>query len=211
MPRGDRKGRAPHPLRRRPRAAEHRLVPLGPHRIPLGVKTNPEEIHACCAIVTDFLVDWIGLQAETFDSIDGIFLLDDLIGFLRDDDFRQFALPYLKQVFDARAVSVRFLHNDAAGLVTARHLAAMGVNLFNFSFNHASTEMRQLAGRRWPCWATSRRATCWPPARRTTSAAAWPTCSARWTTAAASSSPAAEACRRECPSENMDAMCDAAL
>ena len=112
----------------------------------IGVKTHPDEIHRLLAIVTEFLVDWIALQTATFDSIDGVFLLDDLIGFLREDDFVRFALPYLKQVYDSQDVAVRFLHNDAAGLVTARHLAAMGVNLFNFSFNHGLGEIRRLAG-----------------------------------------------------------------
>jgi uroporphyrinogen decarboxylase len=112
----------------------------------MGVKTHPDEIHRLLAIVTEFLVDWIALQAATFDSIDGVFLLDDLIGFLREDDFVRFALPYLKQVFDSQNVAVKFLHNDASGLITARRLAAMGVNLFNFSFNHSLAEIRRLAG-----------------------------------------------------------------
>jgi uroporphyrinogen decarboxylase len=119
---------------------------LGHTEFLMGVKTNPEEIHRLLAVVTEFLVDWIGLQAETFDTIDGIFLLDDLIGFLRDDDFQQFALPYLKQIYESRDVSVRFLHNDAFGLITAKHLGAMGVNLFNFSFNHSLGEIRERAG-----------------------------------------------------------------
>jgi uroporphyrinogen-III decarboxylase len=119
---------------------------LGHTEFLIGVKTNPEEIHRLLAVVTEFLVDWIGLQADTFNSIDGILLLDDLVGFLRDDDFQQFALPYLKRIYDSRNVAVRFLHNDAHGLVTARHLATMGVNLFNFSFNHSLSEMRRQAG-----------------------------------------------------------------
>ena len=119
---------------------------LGHTEFLMGVKTNPEEIHRLLAVVTNFLVDWIGLQCDTFDSIDGVFLLDDLIGFLRDDDFQQFALPYLKRIYDARPVSVKFLHNDAAGMITARHLATMGVNLFNFSFNHSLPDMRKAAG-----------------------------------------------------------------
>jgi len=119
---------------------------LGHTEFLIGVKINPEEIHRLLAIVTEFLVDWIGLQAETFDSIDGIFLLDDLIGFLREDDFLQFALPYMKQIYDSRNVSVKFMHNDAFGLITAKHLGAMGVNLFNFSHNHSVTEIRQRAG-----------------------------------------------------------------
>ena len=114
---------------------------LGHSQFLLGIKTQPDEIHRLLTVITDFLVDWIGYQAETFDSIDGIFLLDDLIGFLRDDDFQQFALPYLKQVYESRDVRLRFLHNDAFGMVTARHLAAMGVNLFNFSFQHSVVEI----------------------------------------------------------------------
>jgi uroporphyrinogen-III decarboxylase len=119
---------------------------LGHGEFLLGIKTQPEETHRLLTVITDFLVDWIGYQADTFDSINGIFLLDDLIGFLRDDDFQQFALPYLKRIYQSRNVSVRFLHNDAFGMVTARHLAAMGVNLFNFSFQHGMCDMRAAAG-----------------------------------------------------------------
>ena len=39
------------------------------------------------------------------------------------------------------------LHNDAFGLITAGHLAEMGVNLFNFSFEHPVAEIRALADR----------------------------------------------------------------
>ncbi len=119
---------------------------LGHTEFLIGVKTNPEEIDRLLALVTEFLVDWIGIQADTFDSIDGILLLDDLVGFLRDDDFQRFALPYLKQIYNSRNVAVKFLHNDAHGLVTARHLAAMGVHLFNFSFTHSLSDMRRQAG-----------------------------------------------------------------
>ena len=44
----------------------------------MGIKANPEETHRLLNLITEFLVEWIGYQAETFDSIDGIFLLDDL-------------------------------------------------------------------------------------------------------------------------------------
>jgi len=119
---------------------------LGHTEFLVGVKTNPDEIHQLLRVITDYLIDWIGLQFDAIDSIDGIFLLDDLIGFLRDDDFQQFALPYLKEVFACRDASVRFLHNDAEGEVTAGHLESMGVNLFNFAFKHPMHEMRRWAG-----------------------------------------------------------------
>jgi uroporphyrinogen decarboxylase len=119
---------------------------LGQTEFLMGIKTNPEETHRLLKLISEFLVEWIGYQAETFDSIDGIFLLDDLIGFLNDDDFQQFAVPYLQQIYNSRHVAVRFLHNDAFGLVTARHLATMSVNVFNFSFQHSLEEMRAAAG-----------------------------------------------------------------
>ncbi|MHC4206983.1 MAG: uroporphyrinogen decarboxylase family protein, partial [Planctomycetota bacterium] len=41
-------------------------------------------------------------------------------------------------------VAVRFFHNDAAGLICAPYLTEMGVNLFNFSFQHTLAEMKEL-------------------------------------------------------------------
>lgn len=119
---------------------------LGHTEFLLGVKTQPDDIDRLLALVTEFLVDWIGLQIDTFDTIDGILVLDDLVGFLGEADFQRFALPHLRRIFGARPVTVKFLHNDAHGLVTARHLETMGVNMFNFSFTHGLDGMRRAAG-----------------------------------------------------------------
>jgi uroporphyrinogen decarboxylase len=112
----------------------------------LGLKINEEPCVRLLETATEFLIDWIGLQLETFDSMDGVFLLDDLIGFLGPEDFQQFAAPYLKRIYDAFDVSVKFLHNDAHGLICAPHLAGLGINLFNFSHEHRLAEMRRLCG-----------------------------------------------------------------
>jgi len=119
---------------------------LGHTELMIGVKTNPAEVHKLLDVVTEFIVDWLQLQAATFPSIDGILVLDDLIGFLGDDDFTEFALPYFKRICRSLDVSVKALHNDCHGLITARHLAEIGFNLFNFSFEHSLSEIRQLAG-----------------------------------------------------------------
>jgi uroporphyrinogen decarboxylase len=55
-------------------------------------------------------------------------------------------MPYLKRIFESFQTSVRFFHNDAAGLVCAPYLAQIGVNLFNFSFEHTLAEMKELTG-----------------------------------------------------------------
>ena len=109
-----------------------------------AIRTNPDESHKLLGIVTDFIIDWLGLQADTFSSIDGILILDDIVGFCGEDDFKQFALPYLKRIFQSFDVAVRFFHNDAAGLVCAPYLPEIGVNLFNFSFRHTLAEMKKL-------------------------------------------------------------------
>lgn len=119
---------------------------LGHTETLIGVKTNPDEIHKLLALVTDFVVDWLQWQAKRFPTIDGILVLDDLIGFLGQADFREFALPYFQRIFASLDVSVKGLHNDCHGIVTARHLAEMGVNLFNFSFEHSLPQMRKEAG-----------------------------------------------------------------
>ncbi len=169
MPRPDprRHGLAPLMLKRlvhlRPRieAAGHRIR-FAAARGPLNVagflmgntefltalKTEPDAAHELLGRVTDYLVDWLKLQASTIDTIDGILILDDLVGFLGPADCAAFAVPYLKRVFQALDVSVRFFHNDAEGRVCAPHLPEIGVNLFNFSFKHSLAELKRLTKNR---------------------------------------------------------------
>ncbi len=120
---------------------------MGQTGLLMGMKTEPDRVHALLGTVTDFIVDWLRLQAEAIDTIDGIFLLDDIVGFVGDEDFTAFAKPYLQKAFAAFDASVGFFHNDARGAVCAPHLAEIGVNLFNFAFEHSLAEMRELAGR----------------------------------------------------------------
>jgi uroporphyrinogen decarboxylase len=119
---------------------------MGTTEFLMALRTDPEPIAKLLTLIADFSVDWLQLQKECFPSIEGIFILDDIVGFLGDADFRQSALPYLKRVFGCLDVPVRFFHNDAQGLVCAPYLAEIGVNLFNFAFEHSLGEMRQRAG-----------------------------------------------------------------
>ena len=107
-----------------------------------GLYTNPEEISRLLEIITDYTVKWI----QTFPTIDGVFVLDDIVGFINDECFQEFAKPYLARIYQAADVSVRFFHNDAPGMVCAPHLAEIGVNLFNFGFEHGLAKMRELTG-----------------------------------------------------------------
>lgn len=104
---------------------------------------QPDKAHLLMEKITAFLKHWFKLQMETFPSIDGIFMLDDIIGFMGETEFRSFGLPYFKELYDAD-VSVKFLHNDAPCRVSAPILPEMGVNLFNMGFDITLSELQEL-------------------------------------------------------------------
>jgi len=117
---------------------------IGSTQLLMAIRTNPDQTHNLLAVVTDFIIDWLELQANTFPSIDGVLVLDDIVGFLGQDDFKEMGLPYLARIFQSLQMSVKFFHNDAAGLICAPYLAQIGVNLFNFSFQHTLSQMKEL-------------------------------------------------------------------
>ena len=118
----------------------------GTTELMLALSMNPEEILQGLNTITDFIIDWISAQVEAFPGIEGILVLDDIVGFLGDEDFNAFALPYLKQIFQTFEVPVKLFHNDAHGLVCAPYLDEIGVNIFNFSFEHSLDQIRKLTG-----------------------------------------------------------------
>ena len=105
--------------------------------------TEPERVETLIKKITRFLKDWLELQMQTFPTIDGILLLDDIIGFVGEQEFLTFGLPYFKELFDIN-ISVKFLHNDAPCKVSAPFLPEMGVNLFNMGFDITLNELKNL-------------------------------------------------------------------
>lgn len=103
----------------------------------------PEKAHSLMQKITTFLKNWLLYQIETFPTIDGIFLLDDIIGFMGEPEFREFGLPYFKELYSL-PVTVKFLHNDAPCRVCAPILPEMGVNLFNMGFDVSLSELQEL-------------------------------------------------------------------
>jgi uroporphyrinogen-III decarboxylase len=114
---------------------------MGTTEFMMALKTDPELMHRLLSIIGDFLADWIAWQRECFPSIDGILLLDDIVGFVSRRDFKIFGLPYLKRAFSAD-VAVKFFHNDAPCKACAPMLAEAGINLLSFGFQHTLAEMK---------------------------------------------------------------------
>ncbi|MCX6301769.1 MAG: uroporphyrinogen decarboxylase [Bacteroidia bacterium] len=119
---------------------------MGTTEFMMALALDPEGSHRILKKVTDFICDWLKWQRECFPSIDGVLILDDIIGFVGETEFKEFVIPYFKKIYEVTGAKVRFLHNDADGLITARNLKEMGVNMFNFSYNHSMGQIRELAG-----------------------------------------------------------------
>lgn len=106
-----------------------------------ATRTDPERMHRLLDIVTAFLVDWIAYQREVFPTIDGIMMLDDIVGFISRRDFEAFGLPYLQRIYSAD-VTVKFFHNDAPCKASAPLLESAGINLLNFGVQHTLVDMK---------------------------------------------------------------------
>jgi uroporphyrinogen-III decarboxylase len=119
---------------------------MGTTEFLMSLAMNPKEANDLINKITNFICDWVEYQKECFPSIDGIFILDDIIGFVGEDEFRRFVIPSLKKVFNAIDAKAKFLHNDSQGLITAKFIKEMGINMFNFSFEHTMGEIRELTG-----------------------------------------------------------------
>ena len=116
---------------------------MGATEFMLAMMTHPQETHALIRKITDYLLGFHKHQAEVFPSIDGILMLDDIIGFISEDQFVEFALPYFKELYDCK-LSVKFLHNDANCMEMVHFLPDMGVNLFNMGFDTDLNQLKEL-------------------------------------------------------------------
>jgi len=106
---------------------------------------DPGKAHSLLEKITTFLIDWVDLQRSSLSSIEGLLVLDDIIGFLGEPEFMEFGFPYFKRLF-TKDLALRFLHNDAPCAVSAPHLVDMGVNLFNPGFDLSLSELKASAG-----------------------------------------------------------------
>jgi uroporphyrinogen decarboxylase len=111
----------------------------------VGLKTEPERTHRLLTITTRTVKEWLEAQAEALPGIEGIMVLDDVMGFLSREDYLEFAHPYFKDVFSA-AAGLKILHNDTDSPVCYEFLGNLGVNVFNFTHLQGIGSVRERVG-----------------------------------------------------------------
>jgi uroporphyrinogen-III decarboxylase len=112
-----------------------------------AIRMMPDETHRMLKVINGFLVKWHALQREALPDIDGMLVLDDIVGFMGEEDFREFGLPYLKELFSAD-VSVKMFHNDAECESSAAYYPEIGINLYNPGIQTPYARLRELTGDR---------------------------------------------------------------
>ena len=91
---------------------------------------DPDRTHKLLRVITNFLLKWHDLQRKTFPSIDGILLLDDIVGFIGEAEFKEFAFPYFKELYDNK-MTLKLFHNDAECEASVAYYPELGINLYN--------------------------------------------------------------------------------
>ncbi len=120
---------------------------MGTTEFLMALKTDPDKAHKLLRTITQFLKKWHALQRETFPSIDGIFLLDDIVGFIGEADFKEFALPCFKELY-AGNEAVKFFHNDAECAKSIACYPEIGINLYNPGIFNTLAELQRMSANR---------------------------------------------------------------
>ena len=83
------------------------------------------------------------------DTVEGIFVLDDIVGFINEDHYQEFAHPYLKRICDAFPKDwVKLYHNDAEVDACLDHLPDAGFNVLNWGKQKDIREVKERVGDR---------------------------------------------------------------
>lgn len=112
----------------------------------LSLKIEPEATHRLLRKTTRFTKEWLQVQAEVLTSVEGILILDDICGMMSADDYREFAHPYLKEIYDAFPGALKLFHNDTDNPVSYPFLPELGIDIFNFTHLCPLQKARDLIG-----------------------------------------------------------------
>ena len=111
---------------------------------------NPEGCHKLIDLCTRVIIDWLKAQHKVMgDTVEGIFILDDIVGFINEEHYQEFAHPYLKRICDAFPDDwVKVYHNDAEVDACLDHLPDAGFNVLNWGKQKDIREVKARVGKR---------------------------------------------------------------
>jgi uroporphyrinogen decarboxylase len=95
---------------------------------------EPERALQLIDLCTTLTIDWLKAQAAAIGGcVEGILVLDDIVGMIGPDDYEQFAHPFLKRICDAFPNDwVKVYHNDAGIEACLERLPDTGFDVLNW-------------------------------------------------------------------------------
>jgi len=109
-------------------------------------KADPDVVHKLLKMTSQLCKDWLSAQLENVGHAEGVLMLDDITGFFSEEDYMEFAHPYMKDIFSAFPECIHLFHNDTPNDVSFPHMEDMGVNLFNFTHEKDLGAVRAAVG-----------------------------------------------------------------
>jgi uroporphyrinogen decarboxylase len=106
----------------------------GTTELMIDIVEKGEWAHKLLDLSTRMIIDWLKAQQKAIGSgVEGIFILDDIVGFVNEDHYMEFCHPYLKRICDAFPSDwVKIYHNDAEVEACLDHLPDVGFNVLNW-------------------------------------------------------------------------------
>ncbi len=100
----------------------------------IDIVEQPAWAHRLIDLCTHLVIDWLKAQHKAMgDTVEGIFILDDIVGYINEEHYMEFAHPYLKRICDAFPEHwVKIYHNDADINACLNHLPDCGFNVLNW-------------------------------------------------------------------------------
>ena len=100
----------------------------------MDIVDDPEGTKKLLGMTTEFVIGWLEAQADVIgETVQGIFILDDIVGFLGREQYLEFAHPFLKAICDAFPRDwVKAYHNDANIKPFAGDLAETGFDIIQW-------------------------------------------------------------------------------
>ncbi len=116
----------------------------------IDIVEKPEWAHKLIDRCTNLIIDWLKAQTKYMgDTVEGIFILDDIVGFINEEHYMEFAHPYLKRICEAFPQDwVKLYHNDAEVTACLDHLPDCGFNVLNWGKQTDIAEVKARVGDR---------------------------------------------------------------
>lgn len=112
----------------------------------MSMKLQPAKTHQLLRMTTKLVKDWLEAQANILKDVEGIMVLDDIVGFVGPKDYQEFGHPYFTEIFSAFPNTVKLFHNDMDNPASFEYLRDWPVNIFNFSHKIDISIARELVG-----------------------------------------------------------------